>query len=622
MLATDAIPQAAAYTPEAFYVDYAYNVPTDILISHPRAIVHPNAIVDLAAAKAAGTTVYGYISVGELGPNAPHRATALAAGLPLRGKNPIWNSDLTDLRDGRWATFIVETLARGAVNKGYSGFFLDTLDSIEIAGTAAEIAAQRTALIALINKLHATFPNQRIIVNRGFETVPSIRTQIEGLLVESVYSAYDFTAMRYIPAVASDTAALVAIMQREVAAGLEVFVLDYKDPADPAAALAAANYILSQGYHAFVSTPDLDGVVLGPWQPVAPAIQSAPRALRVRPGAAAELRVRALGDPLPSYTWYRNGVVVPGATEPVLRWPAVSAAEAGSYTVKVENRQGAVTSAPAVLTVDAAATEGRLLNLSSRARVGTGGAQLIPGVVTRGAVRVLARAVGPTLATFGVANVLSDPRLTVVSGGVEVAANDRWQDTAGAAVAAAGVAAGAFALPAGSADAALLWDANGGLTLPVGGHGGTGNALVEVYAIPASGATGSLINLATRADVRTGDEVLVMGFVLGGDAASTVLIRAVGPGLAAYGVSGLLADPEIEVRVDGELLGDNDDWGAEADEAARVAAATARLGTFALAAGSADAALVLTLPPGAYTATVRGKDATTGVALAEIYLVP
>ncbi len=287
----------ADFTPEAFYVDYAFNVPTDILTSHRRAIVHPEAQVDLAAAANAGTIVFAYISVGELGANAPHRAEALSLGLPLRGKNTIWNSDLLDLTSGAWAEFFVETIARAAVQKGFTGFFLDTLDSIEIEATAAQVEVQRAGLVALINRLHSTFPSLPIVVNRGFSTLPQLAGVAQGLLVESVYAAYDFETKVYRPTTADTTAQLVTIMQNAVAAGFEVFVLDYADPTNPADALLTANRILQAGYHTFVSTPDLTGVALGPWVPVAPMITSQPLGLTLREGQDWELRVTNLGTP-------------------------------------------------------------------------------------------------------------------------------------------------------------------------------------------------------------------------------------------------------------------------------------------------------------------------------------
>ncbi len=136
-----------------------------------------------------------------------------------------------------------------------------------------------------------------------------------------------------------------------------------------------------------------------------------------------------------------------------------------------------------------AATGGQFVNLSTRAFVGTADGVLIPGLVIGGttAKRVLVRAVGPTLASFGVSGVLSDPTLTVFSGTAAIASNDNWQEQTGsAAVATAALGAGAFALPVGSKDSALVLTlAPGAYTFRIAGAGGTtGVALVEVYAVP------------------------------------------------------------------------------------------------------------------------------------------
>ena len=143
--------------------------------------------------------------------------------------------------------------------------------------------------------------------------------------------------------------------------------------------------------------------------------------------------------------------------------------------------------APAV--TGAAADAGQFVNLSTRAFVGTADGVLIPGLVIGGttAKRVLIRAVGPTLSTFGVTGVLADPTLTVFRGSTTIASNDNWQEqTNGPALATAAVSAGAFALPAGSKDSALLLTLEpGAYTFRIAGAGtSTGVALVEVYAVP------------------------------------------------------------------------------------------------------------------------------------------
>ena len=614
---------SAQTEPKAFYVNYAFNVPTDILTEHAEAIVHPNAQVDLASAAQAGTRVYAYISVGELGANAPHRQEALDLGLPLRGKNPIWDSDLLDLTTGEWAVFLVDNIAKLAVEKGFLGFFLDTLDSIQLETDATEREAQRAGLVALIKRLHDTYPGLHIIVNRGFNTLPHLGGIVDGLMVESVYAAYDFEENYYRPTAAAETAKLELVMQNAVALGLEVYVLDYADPADPAAGLAAAQRILDAGYHAFVSTPALTGEVLGPWHPVIPAILAQPIGLTLRPGQDLGLRVLAVGAPTPNYTWYFNDVPIANDTAQRLVIENAQLSDAGRYRVDLSNRYGAVSSTTVDVIVNEFAGRGRLTNLSTRAWAEEGGAQLIPGVVSDGNVELLARAVGPTLADFQVENTVLDPGLAVVRAEVERIANADWSDGGSATLIAVTAAeVGAFALRENSADAALILELQGAATLPVdtaGGDGGT--ALVELYEISGEKTTGRLTNLSIRANIRSGGDSIVMGFVLGGESASQLLVRAVGPELATFGVVGSLTNPTINLYRGGELLAKNDDWGTSSVATLSVTKGQA-VGAFPLTQNSRDAAVVLTLPPGAYTAVVNGGNADTGIVLAEVYLLP
>lgn len=259
----------------------------------------------------------------------------------------------------------------------------------------------------------------------------------------------------------------------------------------------------------------------------------------------------------------------------------------------------------------------RLVNLATRAAVGGAAGTPISGFVVAGAGTkpVLVRAVGPALGGFGVTGALADPRLALMADATMIAENDNWL----AADAATMSAVGAFALPAGSRDAALVRSlAPRGYTVPVTPPAGaSGVALLEVYdADPAAGAY--LVNASTRAFVGTGDNVLIPGLVIAGPGSLRVLIRAVGPGLGAFGVGGLLANPTITLYRAGAVVATNDDWGAAAN-AAEVAAAARAFGAFELAAGSRDAALLLSLPAGSYSAVISGVGGGTGTALVEVY---
>jgi glucose/arabinose dehydrogenase len=273
----------------------------------------------------------------------------------------------------------------------------------------------------------------------------------------------------------------------------------------------------------------------------------------------------------------------------------------------------------------------RIVNLAARAQVGSAADGLIAGfVIAPGASKtVLIRGLGPALAAapFNVPGTLADPVLTLFGpdSATRIAAiNDNWN----AGDAAAFLASGAFALPPGSRDAALVTQlAPGSYTAQVAGSGpGTGIALVEIYdadPTPAGGSpTARLVNTAVRAQVGTGANVLIPGLAVGAGAEKTVLIRAVGPGLAAapFNVPGTLAEPVVSLFAGTQRVAGNTAWNA-ALNAAEIRATARTVGAFPLAEGSRDSALLVTLPTGAYTIQVSGANNTTGIALVEVYEV-
>ncbi|MDE1874922.1 MAG: hypothetical protein KGI79_02560 [Patescibacteria group bacterium] len=269
---------------------------------------------------------------------------------------------------------------------------------------------------------------------------------------------------------------------------------------------------------------------------------------------------------------------------------------------------------------------GRLINLSTRGLVDAN--PLIAGFVIGGSdkdsLQVLGRGVGPTLAQFSVPNVLAAATLTLFdSNSNPVEANSGWDSSSdhGAAIANADGETGAFALPAGSLDAALLMSglAPGIRTIQVSGQGGkTGVALVELYAVPNSG-TARLINLSTRGDVGTGQEILDAGLVIGGSVPEKVLIRGVGPTLSKFGVNGVLPDPVLVLfDKDGNKIGMNAGWQGDSV----LAGIFTETGAFALSPTSKDDAMVVTLPPGQYTCQLSGASGDTGNAMIEVYELP
>jgi hypothetical protein len=149
----------------------------------------------------------------------------------------------------------------------------------------------------------------------------------------------------------------------------------------------------------------------------------------------------------------------------------------------------------------------------------------------------------------------------------------------------------------------------------------TGVGLVEVYETDTS-VPSLLGNISTRAQVGTGADILIAGFVVTGTQPAKVLVRGVGPGLAQFNVTGTLAQPVLTVYDSaGNMVATNTGW-QTASNSAEIASVGIVVGAFALQGGSADSALVLDLAPGSYTAQVVGANATTGIALVEVYQAP
>lgn len=268
-------------------------------------------------------------------------------------------------------------------------------------------------------------------------------------------------------------------------------------------------------------------------------------------------------------------------------------------------------------------SQSNLSNISTRSFAGADSSTQIAGFIINGPSprKVLIRAGGPYLTQFGVDGVLSDPVLTLFAAGVQVATNDDWtSDQTNVTAATTKVAAVPFS--PGSKDAAIAATLQPGVpyTAQVTGKGGaTGNAIVEVYDADDSSAS-SLINISTRSFVGSGSSIQIGGFILRGAGPRKVLIRAGGPYLSQFGVSGVLADPVLTIYKGTTLIASNDDWSTNLVE---VNSATAAVNLNAYASGSKDAAIVLTLDADQpYTAQVSGKDGGSGNALIEVLQLP
>ncbi len=354
-----------------------------------------------------------------------------------------------------------------------------------------------------------------------------------------------------------------------------------------------------------------------------------PQSQHVPLGGAVTLNVGAESGGAISYQWLKDGTPIAGATSATYTIPGAAADTAGFYAARVTSGDTTLTSSYAIVTVAVPGTS-RLINVSTRGTA-TGGAPLTPGFVLRGsgAKNLVVRAVGPGLSTFGVPGVLSDPKMDLIAAGqsTAVVSNDDWGSGSAQQVAeltARSGAVGAFALQPGSKDAAALaaLPASGtgsGYTVSISPSGSTagGVTLAEVYDADALTSPSRLVNVSTLGSVTS--DGLTPGFVIGGTAPKQLLIRVVGPGLGAFNVPDTLSDPTLTIIPLGKSysIATNNDW-AESNRAA-LEAAFAASGAFALTAGSKDAAVLVRLPPGGYTAVATGVGGATGRALVEVY---
>jgi hypothetical protein len=272
----------------------------------------------------------------------------------------------------------------------------------------------------------------------------------------------------------------------------------------------------------------------------------------------------------------------------------------------------------------------QLTNISTRAFVLTGDNVIIGGFIVQGsaAKRVIIRAIGPELTQYGVPNALANPTLELHDGtGALIASNDNWVTTIiGGIITGNQVAEirDSGHAPTDGRESAIIADLPpGNYTAIVRGvNNMTGVALVEVYDLnPGSASPSILRNISSRSFVQTDDNVMIGGFIVQGTGTKRVIVRAIGPELTQYGVPNALGDPALELHDrTGALIASNDDWqhtiigGIITKDQVMDIQNSGHAPT-----QPSESAIVASLPPGNYTAIVRGKNIAVGVALVEVY---
>ncbi len=258
----DASPMAAA----PYYVDYSERPNPAVLMAYPLCILSPHAKLNIADLPAKRPELYAYISVVEVAPEASYKSKVEALKIPVATSNPEWKSLVMDVTHPAWTEFVVKELGGQAVQKGFDGFFLDTVDSFNLILRQRPDRADelKTGMIRLVKALKAAYPTKKIMMNRGFEIWEDLKGSFDSMLIESVFRSWKPGTKEFSVAKADDTAYLMERINKLKVSGIPVYILDYVGPGMLAEARAAAQKIENAGCHALVTTPELEGISLAP----------------------------------------------------------------------------------------------------------------------------------------------------------------------------------------------------------------------------------------------------------------------------------------------------------------------------------------------------------------------
>lgn len=342
------------------------------------------------------------------------------------------------------------------------------------------------------------------------------------------------------------------------------------------------------------------------------------------PTATATATPLASSTPTATATGTATPVATPTPTTTPIATPAPSATSTptptATATATATTPPAATPSPTPVATPSATPTPsiqpGRALNISTRLRVETGDNVMIGGFIITGATpkKVVIRGMGPSLGAFGLNDILADPVLQLLGPAGPLVFNDNWKDAQRSQI------EGTPFQPGDDRESVIM------ATLPPaaytailsGQNPTSGLALVEVYDDDGQASDSTLANISTRGLVRTGENVMIGGFILGSSSGNAnVVIRGLGPSLSQVGLSNVLVDPTIELHDgNGSLLISNDNWMDDPVSATQLTA------NGLAPQDPNESGIYVSLAPGAYTAILAGKNGGTGIGLVEIYSLP
>ncbi len=250
----------ADFTVALFYGDPA---PLDELKAFDVVVVEPDHDYAPEAYRTSHSELFAYVSIGEY-----TASRSYAKAIPddwVAGKNDAWDAYVIDQRHEQWATFVTDQIIAPLWNKGYHGFFLDTLDSYHlVAKTPEHKQQQERGLIRVIQRIKTQYPDAKLIFNRGFEIIPMVAEHVYAVAAESLFRGWNQADKRYTDVPVDDRQWLLEQLQRlQTSYQLPIIIIDYLPPQDRSQARTVANKIQDLGMIPWVSTPELDYLGIG-----------------------------------------------------------------------------------------------------------------------------------------------------------------------------------------------------------------------------------------------------------------------------------------------------------------------------------------------------------------------
>ncbi len=258
--------QAIAALPSVAFF-YGETPPLNQLQAYDVAVIDPEAGVDPRKYNSAQHQLFAYVTVGEVDDSSPYRKEILPQW--ILGRNATWHAAVIDQTQTAWQTFFLDHIITPLWEKGYRGFFLDTLDSYLLAvhGKSAE-TNQIAGLIKLIQSIKTKYPQAKLILNRGFPFIPAVKDDIYAVAAESLFAGWNEAKQKYEPVSASSRADLLGELTKVQQLGLPVIVIDYLPPSEHLEALQVAQKIMALNMVPWVADGRLQTLGVGSVQPI------------------------------------------------------------------------------------------------------------------------------------------------------------------------------------------------------------------------------------------------------------------------------------------------------------------------------------------------------------------